>query len=83
MPTNLPPMTAVKAWVAALGATLTALTAAVATAQVVLADGKLDFSEYGTIAVAAATLIGTIYGVWRAPNKVKRTPPASRENALR
>jgi hypothetical protein len=61
--------TATKAWTAALGATATAITTALATVEVVLDDGNLDMSEYGIIAVAAATLIGTVWGVWKNPNR--------------
>lgn len=64
-----PKVTSAKAVVAAIGATATAIATAAATAQVVLADGKLDFSEYGTIATAVALLVGTVYGVWKTQNK--------------
>jgi hypothetical protein len=61
--------TAAKAWVAAVGGTLTALTTAVATATVVLDDDAVDFTEVGTIATGVATLIGTVYGVWKTVNR--------------
>lgn len=80
MVVKLPEMTAVKAKVAAIGATATAIATAVATAQVVLDDGQLDIGEYGTVAVALATLIATVWGVWRAPNKPKQDTPVTREN---
>lgn len=57
-----------KAWAAAIGATATAVAVAAATAQTVVADDAVDLGEYGTIAMAAATLVGTIYAVWRVPN---------------
>lgn len=63
------PTTAAKAYVAAAGATLTALMAAVATATVVLDDDKVDFAEIGSIATAVVTLAGTIYGVWAVRNR--------------
>lgn len=61
--------TKAKAVAAAIGATLTAAMAAVATAVTVLDDGALDFTEYGLIATAVATLGGTVYAVWRTENK--------------
>lgn len=65
-----PETTPAKAIVAALGATATAVTAALATVQLVLSDDKVDFPEYGTLATAAVTLIATVYAVWRVPNEV-------------
>lgn len=67
----MPEMTAAKAIMAGIGATATAIGSAAATASVVLADDKVDFTEYGTIATAVALLIGTIYAVWKTPNKPK------------
>lgn len=64
-------LTAAKAIAAAIGATATAVGTAMATASVVLADDKVDFTEYGAITTAVATLIGTIYAVWRTPNRPK------------
>jgi hypothetical protein len=61
-------LTKAKAYAAALGATATALMTALATAQTVLDDGALDATEYGLIATAAVTLLGTVYAVWRVPN---------------
>lgn len=66
--------TSAKAVVAAIGATATAVATAVATAQVVLADDKVDFTEYGTIAAAVATLVATVYGVWKTENKPLPAP---------
>ncbi len=74
--TEQPQMTAAKTIAAAIGATATAITTAVATAQLVLADGKLDLTEYGTVTVALLTLVTSIYAVWRTPNHVVE-PPAS------
>jgi len=73
---QLPPTTAVKAWVAAVGATATAVATAVAAVQVALDDGSLDIGEYGTVATAVLVLVATVYGVWRAPNK--RIDPLNR-----
>lgn len=68
---KLPPMTSVKAWVAALGVTLTAISTAVAAVQVALSDGSLDGGDVASIITAVVVASGAIYGVWRAPNKVK------------
>lgn len=67
--------TPAKAWAAAIGTIATAIATAMATVQVVLDDGALDFSEYGMIATAAATLLGTIYAVWKTENKPVEEAP--------
>lgn len=72
-----PVMTATKTLVASIAATATAVTTALATAQVVLADGKLDLEEYGTITTAVVTLIAGIYAVWRVPNRPVDPPQYS------
>lgn len=61
--------TALKAKVAAVGATLTALLVALGPLQDALADGKLDLREATTLGGVVVTLVGTVYAVWRAPNK--------------
>jgi hypothetical protein len=61
--------TKAKTYAAAIGATLTALMTALATAQSVLDNGALDAGEYGLITTAVVTLGGTVYAVWRTPNK--------------
>lgn len=66
-----PQMTAAKTVAAAVGATLTALTTALAAVQFALSDDKIDFAEYGTLTTAALTLGATIYAVWRTPNRAK------------
>lgn len=63
--------TPAKAIVAAVGTTLTALTTALATVQLVTNDDAIDLSEWGTLTTAAVTLAATIYAVWRTPNKAK------------
>lgn len=69
-PTYIPvKVTAAKAWVAAAGSTLTALTTALATASVVLDDDAVDMGEIVPITTAVVTLAATIYGVWKARNK--------------
>jgi hypothetical protein len=57
-----------KAWVAGIGATLTALSTALATVSVALGDDRVDASEVGAIATAAAVLVTTVYAVWQVPN---------------
>jgi hypothetical protein len=72
-----------KTVVAAIGATCTAILVALAVVQTVLADGKLDITEYSTLIGAAVTLVGTVYGVWRTENKVlqgKVIPEVTSEN---
>jgi hypothetical protein len=61
--------TAAKALTAAVGGTLTAITTALATVQLVLADDAVDLAEYGTLATAIATLVATVAAVWRVPNR--------------
>ncbi len=60
-------VTNAKAIMAAVGGTLTALTTALATAQVVLADDAVDLGEVSTVLLALVTLGTTVYGVWKAP----------------
>lgn len=72
MPTPIPgETTAAKTVVTAIGATLTALTTALATVQLVLSDDAVDFAEYGTLTTAAVTLLATVYATWRVPNQSK------------
>jgi len=63
--------TAAKAVAAAIGATLTAVTTALAAVTLALSDDKIDFAEYGSLTTAAVTLAATIYAVWRTPNRLK------------
>lgn len=65
-----------KAVVAAVGGTLTALMSALAAVQVATADGALDLTEWGSLVVAAGTLVTTVYGVWKVTNKPKAAPSA-------
>lgn len=58
-----------KAWVAAVGATLTAVTAAWASVTTTLGDNHIDGGEAGTILTALFTLVGTVVAVWRVPNE--------------
>lgn len=66
-------LTSAKAVAAGIGLTLTSLTTALATVQLVLSDDAVDFAEYGTLTTAAVTLVASIYAVWRTPNKVVTT----------
>ena len=66
--------TAAKAWVAGIGATLTALLVAIGPLQTALADDTLDLGEATNLAGVLVTLIGTVYGVWRTENKPKNPP---------
>lgn len=64
-------MTTAKAKVAAIGSTLAALVTFTTVLSTSLADNHLDASDYGTLSTAAVIAVGTIYGVWRTPNKPK------------
>lgn len=66
-------LTPAKAIAAAIGTTLTALTTALATVQLVLADDAVDLAEVSTLAAAVVAAGATIYAVWRTPNKVVAT----------
>jgi len=63
--------TSAKAVAAAIGTTLTAVTTALATVQLVLSDDAIDLAEVSTLATAAVSLAGTVYAVWRTENKPK------------
>ncbi|HTS10086.1 MAG TPA: hypothetical protein VMP68_31270 [Candidatus Eisenbacteria bacterium] len=61
--------TAAKAWISAIGSTITALTTFYAAVQVATADNGLDAGDVSSLLVAGVALVGTVYGVWRTPNK--------------
>lgn len=61
--------TAAKAWVAAVGATLTAASTAVATVSVAVGDDAIDAVEVGSIATALIVLVGTVWRVWATRNE--------------
>jgi hypothetical protein len=63
------PVTAAKAYVAAIGATLTALTTALGVVSVAVGNDAVDASEMGAIVTAVVTLCATVWGVWRVPNQ--------------
>jgi hypothetical protein len=58
-----------KAVVSAIGTTLTALATAWASVELAVSDGGFDAGEIGSTATAVAAAIGTIYAVWRVPNR--------------
>ncbi|PXY25140.1 hypothetical protein BAY59_24245 [Prauserella coralliicola] len=51
-----------KAIVAAVGGVVTVLT-------VTVADEVIGLDEVGSLGAAVSTLVLTVYGVWRVPNK--------------
>ena len=68
-------MTKAKMWAAAIGTTCTAIATALTAVQLVLGDGKIEVGEITTLATTALTLIGTVYAVWKTPNKsIEETP---------
>jgi hypothetical protein len=62
-------LTKAKMYAAAIGSTATAVLTACATAATVLDDDRVDFTEYGSIAAAAAAFCATVYAVWKVENK--------------
>lgn len=58
-----------KAWMAAIGSTITALSTFWASASLVLSDDQVDLNEYGSLATAVASLVVTVYAVWKVQNK--------------
>lgn len=60
-----------KAWVAAIGASLTAASTAWAAVSLALSDGAVDVPEISSLATAAVVLVATVYSVWRVPNAPK------------
>lgn len=62
-------VTAAKAWVAAVGATLVALQGAVTVVSLAANDGQFDGGEIGGLVTTAITLVLTVWRVWATPNK--------------
>lgn len=60
-----------KAVISAIGVTLTAVTTAWAAVELAVSDGVVSADEIGSTASAVAAAIGTIYAVWRVPNRLK------------
>lgn len=67
--TSVVKTTAAKAYVAAVGVTLNALTTALAVVSVAVGDDAIDVSEVGAIVTALLTMVGTVWSVWRTPNE--------------
>jgi hypothetical protein len=63
-----------KAVVGAIGSTITAVSTAWAAVSLALSDDVVDLNEYGSLATAAVTLVGTVYAIWKVENKVIRNP---------
>ena len=59
-----------KAWVAGIGATLTAVSTCLATVTLAVGDDAISFDEVSAITTAVLALAGTVVAVWRVPNKV-------------
>jgi len=59
-----------KAWMAAVGSTITALGAAWTAVEATLSDG-FTFADASSIAVTVIGFIGGVYGVWRVTNAPK------------
>ncbi len=62
-------VTAAKAKVAAVGATLTAALVFIGVLTPALDDGTLSIGEATPLVGALVTLVSTVYGVWRVRNK--------------
>lgn len=60
-----------KAIVAAVGATLTALTTMWATVSVAYESNGIDIGEMGTILTAVLAAVGTVRAVWSVTNHPK------------
>lgn len=69
---NIPTKPA-KAVVAAVGATLTAVTSAWATVTVAMSDDAIDVAEVGSLVTLALSLAGTVWGVWKTRNAPKHS----------
>lgn len=60
-----------KAVISAIGTSLTAVATAWAAVENATSDGLMNATDYGSIATAVAVAVGTIYAVWRVPNRLK------------
>lgn len=65
-------VTKAKTYAAAVGATLTALAVALPVVNDALSDDRVDGGEIATLITAAITLAGTVYAVWRVPNRTQQ-----------
>lgn len=60
--------TKAKMWAAVIGGSCTAIATAATTVQLVLGDGQIGTGEVTTLVITGATLISTVYGVWKTRN---------------
>lgn len=71
MTTPIVRTTAAKAWVSAIGTTLSALTTALTAVAIAVGDDAIDANEIGGLVVSTITLVSTVYGVWKVKNQPK------------
>lgn len=62
--------TKAKTIAASIGATCTAIVVFVGVLLPDLSDNKIDGGEATALVLAFISLVGTVYAVWRTPNKV-------------
>lgn len=62
-------VTAAKAWVAGVGATLAAIQGAFTVVSLAANDGQFDTGEIAGLASTAVTLVLTVWRVWATPNR--------------
>lgn len=58
-----------KAWMAGVGASITALSTFWTSASLILSDDQIDLNEYGSLTTLVVSLVATVYAVWKAPYK--------------
>ncbi len=58
-----------KAYVAALGGTVTAVTTFLATLSLVVGDDAITMEEVSSVASAVVSLVGTVLSVWKVTNE--------------
>lgn len=63
------PVTKAKTVVASIGATVAALAVALPVVSDVLSDEKVDVGEVSSLIAAFIALAGTVYAVWKVPNR--------------
>ncbi len=71
MTTPTVPVKGTKAWVAAVGSTLTAAQTVVTTVAIVVGDDAIDANEVGGVVTTLITFALTVYGVWKVRNEPK------------
>jgi hypothetical protein len=67
---GIPVFTKAKAIAAGIGASCTAVIVFLGVLLPDLADNKIDATEIGALVVAVVSLFGTVYAVWRTPNRI-------------